>query len=107
MDEIEKVQLISDAASILVLHAASLRSTSVILVALKELINRLEEMHPTIILDLEPEIQLLFGTLRSTQKQIQKAGTAQGLFVEELKDKFGFGGGKPTNVRKGNVRKKD
>ena len=53
------------------------------------------------------EIQLLFGTLRSTQKQIQKAGTAQGLFVEDMKDKFGFGGGKPTNVRKGNVRKKD
>ena len=107
MDEIEKAQIVADAASILILHAITLRSTSAIAVAMNGLIFTLTNKNPELLAEISTDIHLLFETLHTTQKHVQKAGTAQGLFIEDIKDKFGIGGGKPKNVRKGRVRKKD
>ena len=104
MEEFEKVQLISDAASILVLQAHTLRTHTGIALALQALLANLS---PEEFQRLEPEITLITAAMKQTQKQIQKVGTAQSMYIEDLKDKFGVGEGKPSNVRKGSVRKKD
>lgn len=104
MKEIEKAQLVTDAASILVLDAQALRSTSAIALAIQGLLSQIssEDLER-----LQPEVELVFSTIKTTQGCIRKAGTAQSLFMEDMKEKFGIGEGKPKNVRKGSVRKKD
>lgn len=107
MNEFEKLQLISEAAAILILHAESLKNASSTMSALSMLINRLVQENPEIIEKYSHEITSLHNLVQLTQHDIHKTGTAQSLFIEDIKSKFGIGGGIPKNVRKGNVRKKD
>ena len=107
MEEQEKAQLVTEAASILILHATTLRSIAAITLAVSGMVNRLTQLDPELADKLCAEIQLIFDTTHLTQKNIQKTGTAQSLFIEDLKEKFGVGEGKPKNVRKGNLRKKE
>lgn len=103
MDDNDKVNLIKDAATILTLDADALRSTAAIALCVQSIAAQLP---PDEFLKMQGEFEILFMALMTTQKKIQKAGTAHSLFIEELKSQFGIGGGKPKNVRKGIVRKK-
>lgn len=104
MEDDEKVQLVSEAASLLFVEAQVLRSTGLISLAVQGLIAQLS-------LDdvdrLQPEIQAIIYTIKETQRYALKSGASQMMFIEELKEKFELGQGKPKNVvRKGNLRKK-
>lgn len=107
MNEIEKIQIINEAAAILLLQALSLKRSSKVLMALNNLINKITVNEPELLCKFEDELNLLHVLVQQTQRDIQKTGTAQSLFIEDIKGIFGIGGGKPKNVRKGRVRKKD
>ncbi len=104
MDNLKKVQIIADASTILLLHVATYKKLSIIALGLQELLSALG---PEEVLRSNNELQILFQAIKDAQKQLQKTGTAQNMFIEDLKDKFELGSGKPKNVCKGRVRKKD